>query len=139
MLFRIHSNFKFLIYFNQIAGVPGTAASPPPRWRSPHSAEMGCVWLQLCQVKMSRTPYKMIIAENFCRRYWSSMYFQSEHLLLYFFICRSKITKITVSSNLITPCQGSLNCVAFAADHNQLDIWHTCLLSGQLLSIQLKM
>ena len=106
MLFRIHSNFKFLIYFDHIAGVPGTAASPPPRWRSSHSAEMGCVWLQLCQVKMSRTPYKMIIAENFCRRYWSSMYFQSEHLLLYFFICRSKITKITVSSNLITPCQG---------------------------------
>ena len=26
----------------------------------------------------------------------------------------------------------SLNCVAFAAEHNQLDICHTCLLSGQL-------
>ena len=24
MLFRIHSNFKFLIYFDHIAGVPGT-------------------------------------------------------------------------------------------------------------------
>ena len=26
----------------------------------------------------------------------------------------------------------SLNCVAFAAEHNQLDICHTCLLPGQL-------
>ena len=56
MLFRIHSNFKFLIYFDHIAGVPGTDHHSSPTTTTvgvmgqvtvetittTQSAEMGC-------------------------------------------------------------------------------------------------